>query len=53
MTGEPEKLRIVKWVQGEGTGDMNFYTLDGRKWIPWDGFTKTGEEVKMITDFES
>ena len=39
-------LRIVKEELGEYTGDRILYTEDGRVWEQWNGFDKTGEEVR-------
>ena len=39
-------LRIVRTESGEKTGEQYYQTEDGQWWEIWDGYDRTGEEVR-------
>lgn len=44
------RLKIVREKAGRYTGDRYLQTEGGRWWKRWDGYVKTGEEVKVRTN---
>jgi hypothetical protein len=42
----PRQRRIVRTELGEQTGEEFWQTEDGQWWEEWDGYDRTGQELR-------
>ncbi len=47
-----DSRKLVATKLGIGTADMLYIMSDGSCWEDWDGFDRTGQIVKELSDFQ-